>query len=149
MDTGIFIGDKVITTSWDKIRDKPNTLSGYGITDAVTIDTAQEIYGIKEFANTVYISTASDTMLAFKSLDDENFAIIDVRNKTGNSLSKFGYYSDRWAIDSNTILHTGNDEYLSLNYGVLGTVCALSVSKYVKQLEDRVTLLENKIASLQ
>lgn len=47
-------------------------------------------------------------MLAFKSLDDENFAIIDVRNKTGNSLSKFGYYGDRWAIDSNTILHTGN-----------------------------------------
>lgn len=108
MDTGIFIGDKIITTSWDKIWDKPNTLSGYGITDAVTIDTAQEIYGIKEFANTVYISTASDTMLAFKSLDDENFAIIDVRNKTGNSLSKFGYYGDRWAIDSNTILHTGN-----------------------------------------
>lgn len=47
-------------------------------------------------------------MLALKSLDDENFAIIDVRNKTGNSLSKFGYYGDRWAIDSNTILHTGN-----------------------------------------
>lgn len=108
MDTGIFIGDKIITTSWDKIWNKPTTLSGYGITDAVTIDTAQEIYGIKEFANTVYISTASDTMLAFKSLDDENFAIIDVRNKTGNSLSKFGYYGDRWAIDSNTILHTGN-----------------------------------------
>ena len=37
----------------------------------------------------------------------------------------------------------------TVNYGVLGTVCALSVSKYVKQLEDRVTLLENKIASLQ
>lgn len=108
MDTGIFIGDKIITTSWDKIWNKPTTLSGYGITDAVTIDTAQEIYGIKEFANTVYISTASDTMLALKSLDDENFAIIDVRNKTGNSLSKFGYYGDRWAIDSNTILHTGN-----------------------------------------
>lgn len=108
MDTGIFIGDKIITTSWDKIWDKPNTLSGYGITDAVTIDTYQEIYGIKEFATTVYISTAYDTMLALKSLDDENFAIIDVRNKTGNSLSKFGYYGDRWAIDSNTILHTGN-----------------------------------------
>lgn len=108
MDTGIFIGDKIITTSWDKIWDKPNTLSGYGITDAVTIDTYQEIYGIKEFATTVYISTTYDTMLALKSLDDENFAIIDVRNKTGNSLSKFGYYGDRWAIDSNTILHTGN-----------------------------------------
>ena len=94
--------------SFSELSSHPTTLGGYGITDAVTIDTAQEIYGIKEFANTVYISTASDTMLAFKSLDDENFAIIDVRNKTGNSLSKFGYYGDRWAIDSNTILHTGN-----------------------------------------
>lgn len=94
--------------SFGELSSHPTTLGGYGITDAVTIDTAQEIYGIKEFANTVYISTASDTMLAFKSLDDENFAIIDVRNKTGNSLSKFGYYGDRWAIDSNTILHTGN-----------------------------------------
>ena len=123
------IGGKpsVFPTNWENVSDKPSwigatkpaydfselsshptTLGGYGITDAVTIDTAQEIYGIKEFANTVYISTASDTMLAFKSLDDENFAIIDVRNKTGNSLSKFGYYGDRWAIDSNTILHTGN-----------------------------------------
>ena len=36
MDTGIFIGDKIITTSWDKIWNKPNTLSGYGITDAYT-----------------------------------------------------------------------------------------------------------------
>jgi hypothetical protein len=94
--------------SFSELSSHPTTLGGYGITDAVTIDTAQEIYGIKEFATTVYISTAFDTMLAFKSLDDENFAIIDVRNKTGNSLSKFGYYGDRWAIDSNTILHTGN-----------------------------------------
>lgn len=36
MDTGIFIGDKIITTSWDKIWNKPTTLSGYGITDAYT-----------------------------------------------------------------------------------------------------------------
>ena len=94
--------------SFGELSSHPTTLGGYGITDAVTIDTYQEIYGIKEFATTVYISTAYDTMLALKSLDDENFAIIDVRNKTGNSLSKFGYYGDRWAIDSNTILHTGN-----------------------------------------
>lgn len=94
--------------SFSELSSHPTTLGGYGITDAVTIDTDQEIYGIKEFATTVYISTAYDTMLALKSLDDENVAIIDVRNKTGNSLSKFGYYGDRWAIDSNTILHTGN-----------------------------------------
>lgn len=44
MDTGIFIGDKIITTSWDKIWDKPNTLSGYGITDAYTKTDADSRY---------------------------------------------------------------------------------------------------------
>ena len=94
--------------SFGELSSHPTTLGGYGITDAVTITTAQEIYGVKEFATTVYISTEYDTMLAFKSLDDDQYAIIDVLNKTGNSLSKFGYYGTRWAIDSNTILHTGN-----------------------------------------
>lgn len=94
--------------SFSELSSHPTTLGGYGITDAVTITTAQEIYGVKEFATTVYISTPYDTMLAFKSLDDDQYAIIDVLNKTGNSLSKFGYYGTRWAIDGNTILHTGN-----------------------------------------
>lgn len=44
MDTGIFIGDKIITTSWDKIWNKPNTLSGYGITDAYTKTDADSRY---------------------------------------------------------------------------------------------------------
>jgi hypothetical protein len=44
MDTGIFIGNKIITTSWDKIWDKPNTLSGYGITDAYTKTDADSRY---------------------------------------------------------------------------------------------------------
>lgn len=62
---------------------------------------------------------------------------------------RIGTNAHYWLDKLPQVVTKDNDEYLSLNYGVLGTVCALSVSKYVKQLEDRVTLLENKIASLQ
>ena len=68
-----------------------------------------------------------------------------------NSVNKayLGTNAHYWLDKLPQVVTKDSDEYLSLNYGVLGTVCALSVSKYVKQLEDRVTLLENKIASLQ
>ena len=51
MDTGIFIGDKIITTSWDKIWNKPTTLSGYGITDAYTKSDADSRY-FRQFGDT-------------------------------------------------------------------------------------------------
>ena len=106
MDTGIFIGDKIITTSWDKIWNKPTTLSGYGITDAVTIDTHQQIYGTKEFRQTVFIDTQSDVKLIMR--DDDNHALIGVANSKGSVLSRFGYYGDRWGIDGYKILTTNN-----------------------------------------
>lgn len=106
MDTGIFIGDKIITTSWDKIWDKPNTLSGYGITDAVTIDTHQQIYGTKEFRQTVFIDTQSDVKLIMR--DDDNHALIGAANSKGSVLSRLGYYGDRWGIDGYKILTTNN-----------------------------------------
>ena len=108
MDTGIFIGDKIITTSWDKIWDKPNTLSGYGITDAVTIDTAQEIYGIKTFKSTTTISTALDVKLILQSLDADNYCMIKVQDQNSQDLSYIGYLGNNWYIDANLILNSGN-----------------------------------------
>jgi hypothetical protein len=84
------------------------------------------------------------------SLDDMAYAdlfdytLIDDEKE----IVKVGTNAHYWLDKLPQVVTKDNDEYLSLNYGVLGTVCALSVSKYVKQLEDRVTLLENKIASL-
>jgi hypothetical protein len=106
MDTGIFIGDKIITTSWDKIWNKPTTLSGYGITDAVTIDTHQQIYGTKEFRQTVFIDTQSDVKLIMR--DDDNHALIGAANSKGSVLSRLGYYGDRWGIDGYKMLTTNN-----------------------------------------
>lgn len=85
------------------------------------------------------------------SLDDMAYAdlfdytLIDDEKE----IVRIGTNAHYWLDKLPQVVTKDNDEYLSLNYGVLGTVCALSVSKYVKQLEDRVTLLENKIASLQ
>ncbi|QOR59994.1 hypothetical protein [uncultured phage cr114_1] len=85
------------------------------------------------------------------SLDDMAYAdlfdytLIDDEKE----IVKVGTNAHYWLDKLPQVVTKDNDEYLSLNYGVLGTVCALSVSKYVKQLEDRVTLLENKIATLQ
>lgn len=92
--------------SFGELSSHPTTLGGYGITDAVTITTAQEIYGSKEFRQTVFIDTQSDVKLIMR--DDDNHALIGAANSAGTTLSKFGYYGTRWAIDGNTILHTGN-----------------------------------------
>lgn len=108
MDTGIFIGDKIITTSWDKIWDKPNTLSGYGITDAVTIDTAQEIYGIKTFKSTTTISTALDVKLILQALDADNYCMIKVQDQNSQDLSYIGYLGNNWYTDGNLILNSSN-----------------------------------------
>ena len=108
MDTGIFIGDKIITTSWDKIWNKPNTLSGYGITDAVTIDTAQEIYGIKTFKSTTTISTALDVKLILQSLDADNYCMIKVQDQNSQDLSYIGYLGNNWYTDGNLILNSSN-----------------------------------------
>lgn len=92
--------------SFSELSSHPTTLGGYGITDAVTITTAQEIYGSKNFRQTIYIETESDTKLILKDNDDHS--LIAAANNVGTILSKFGYYGTRWAIDGNTILHTGN-----------------------------------------
>lgn len=87
-------------------------------------------------------STADLDVMAYADLFD--YTLIDDEKE----IVRVGTNAHYWLDKLPQVVTKDNDEYLSLNYGVLGTVCALSVSKYVKQLEDRVTLLENKIASL-
>lgn len=82
-------------------------------------------------------------VMAYADLFD--YTLIDDEKE----IVRVGTNAHYWLDKLPQVVTKDSDEYLSLNYGVLGTACALSVSKYVKQLEDRVTLLENKIASLQ
>ena len=92
--------------SFGELSSHPTTLSGYGITDAVTIDTHQQIYGSKEFRQTVFIDTQSDVKLIMR--DDDNHALIGAANSEGSVLSRLGYYGDRWGIDGYKILTTNN-----------------------------------------
>lgn len=92
--------------SFGELSSHPTTLSGYGITDAVTIDTHQQIYGSKEFRQTVFIDTQSDVKLIMR--DDDNHALIGATNSKGSVLSRLGYYGDRWGIDGYKILTTNN-----------------------------------------
>lgn len=92
--------------SFDELSSHPTTLGGYGITDAVTIDTHQQIYGSKEFRQTVFIDTQSDVKLIMR--DDDNHALIGAANSKGSVLSILGYYGDRWGIDGYKILTTNN-----------------------------------------
>jgi hypothetical protein len=92
--------------SFGELSSHPTTLSGYGITDAVTIDTHQQIYGTKEFRQTVFIDTQSDVKLIMR--DDDNHALIGAANSKGSVLSRLGYYGDWWGIDGYKILTTNN-----------------------------------------
>lgn len=92
--------------SFGELSSHPTTLEGYGITDAVTIDTHQQIYGTKEFRQTVFIDTQSDVKLIMR--DDDNHALIGAANSKGSVLSRLGYYGDRWGIDGYKILTTNN-----------------------------------------
>lgn len=92
--------------SFSELSSHPTTLGGYGITDAVTIDTHQQIDGTKEFRQTVFIDTQSDVKLIMR--DDDNHALIGAANSKGSVLSRLGYYGDRWGIDGYKILTTNN-----------------------------------------
>lgn len=92
--------------SFGELSSHPTTLGGYGITDAVTIDTHQQIYGTKEFRQTVFIDTQSDVKLIMR--DDDNHALIGAANSKGSVLSRLGYYGDKWGIDGYKILTTNN-----------------------------------------
>jgi hypothetical protein len=137
MDTGIFIGDKIITTSWDKIWNKPTTLSGYGITDAYTKSDADGKYVLKAgdtvtgdlsvagqlFAgNEQFVATLLYTFIGrdkgiYFSNDANNGSLYvnthyDRSHQAGsfiiNEANGVVTFQNNPTVKSNTILHTGN-----------------------------------------
>lgn len=86
-----WIGDSKPIYTWNDITDKPTTISGYGITDAVTLNTEQTISGQKTFVKTIYQGTNLANRRAISFVDTANNAIFaDVNGRTifrGNLLS--------------------------------------------------------------
>ena len=125
---------------------------GIGTTNAAhKLHVEGDIYATNGFSETSDIRKKK--VLSPHTVDLDDMAYADLFDYTliddEKEIVRVGTNAHYWLDKLPQVVTKDNDEYLSLNYGVLGTVCALSVSKYVKQLEDRVTLLENKIASLQ
>lgn len=125
---------------------------GIGTTNAAhKLHVEGDIYATNGFSETSDIRKKK--VLSPHTVDLDDMAYADLFNYTliddEKEIVRVGTNAHYWLDKLPQVVTKDSDEYLSLNYGVLGTVCALSVSKYVKQLEDRVTLLENKIASLQ
>jgi hypothetical protein len=65
-------------------------------------------------------------VMAYADLFD--YTLIDDEKE----IVRVGTNAHYWLDKLPQVVTKDSDEYLSLNYGVLGTVCALSVSKYVK-----------------
>jgi hypothetical protein len=63
------------TTTWSGITGTPTTVAGYGITDAVTIETTQTITGQKTFTGDIYSLDYNFTEFTSTYLDDVNNVI--------------------------------------------------------------------------
>lgn len=67
-----WIGATKPTYNWSEILSKPTTLSGYGITDGVTISTEQSITGQKTFSKTIYQGSNLANRRALSYVDTSN-----------------------------------------------------------------------------
>jgi hypothetical protein len=128
MDTGIFIGDKIITTSWDKIWDKPNTLSGYGITDAYT----------KSDADGKYVLKAGDTMTGGLNVNSIQISSNEINNRN-NGYLYLGYRNTSSGVNlcyNNSPLTYGSNRYTILH---TGNYAGELDNRYVNKAGDTMT----------
>ncbi|WP_286847093.1 hypothetical protein [Proteiniphilum sp. UBA5463] len=93
-----FDGTANIAIPFDNLASKPTTLGGYGITDAVTLNTAQTITGTKTFRN--WKIDSSEGALGIQSYRSGTGMLWPY----GNALSAirtglgFGWYNTEWVI---------------------------------------------------
>lgn len=114
---------KTKTISFSEIIDKPTTLSGYGITDAVTLNTSQDILDTKTFKKSGFGSSIN----IWSNLDGSNSSISFYNGLSKTLLGYIGIsdtgnpsYWDS-LLNDYILLHSGNyDDYaLSLLGGTL------------------------------
>ena len=116
-----WITDEKPIYTWSEITNKPSTISGYNISDAVTTNTEQTISGQKTFEKTIYQGTSLANRRAISYVDTSNNAIFaDVNGRTiirGNLLSlqlengkdKVKINNDGLFVDNNIVYNSGND----------------------------------------
>lgn len=120
------------THTFTSLTNKPTTLSGYGITDAVTLDTKQFITGEKIFSNTIYQGSSIDVRRAVSFVDNSwNCILSDTKGATilRGSIIRFQQVNgadiatiqdNNFYIKNFEVWHKGNDSSLFVSLrGVL------------------------------
>lgn len=129
------------THTFASLASKPTTLSGYGITDAVTINTAQTISGVKTFSAALTAASfkkSGGTATQFLMADGSVIAKVS-RSSVGTlgwlydtgsneipTLSRIAYWDGRYNADSAT---ASNLAYCYL--GKFGTMAIANAADYV------------------
>lgn len=75
------------STAWNDITGKPTTLSGYGITDAVTSNTDQTVTGAKTFL----ASSSSVTPIIARGASGQHVNLQNWQNANGSTLASIGF----------------------------------------------------------
>lgn len=141
-----WIGATKPTYTWSEILLKPTTLSGYGITDAVTLGTEQIINGQKTFSNIIYQSNNSSGRRALGFVDDSwNLILSDVNANTLirgiNIKIQNANGMDNMLISSTQVLMNTsvvcNGDHISLNNGWF-TVASMGKGLYCSSADARI-----------
>jgi len=138
-----FYGDVI---SWDEITDKPSTVSGYGITDAVDTESDQNITGVKTFTE------AKTTTRAYASANINDIVTIGSLVSNPSVLHSVGN-----EVKSGSLMMNGPD-YVAGQYqasDVIGSKIGDTVKTELRTVHDnddsdtallRITDAENKTA---
>ena len=150
LENGILIsspyGDSI---SWDEIADKPSTVSGYGITDAVDTESDQNITGVKTFTE------AKTTTRPYASANINDIVTVGSLVSNPSVLHSVGN-----EVKSGSLLMNGPD-YVAGQYqasDVIGSKIGDTVKTELKTVHDSddsdtallsITDAQNKTVSLR
>lgn len=148
----VWIGSSKPTYTWSEINEKPTTLAGYGITDAVTIGTAQTITGIKTFSKQIQFDGVSGISLNYDVDTSRVLSIAVTKNTSGSITSSIDYHNTEKRLIFNAVgasethkdalgkysFIVGNNELKYNTYNILhtGNYTSTLDTRYVKKSGD-------------
>lgn len=105
----------LITPAWASITSKPTTLSGFGITDAVSASTTQNIGGDKTFTANVVVNGSltilGDTMIVNTINLEVADAVITVGKNNVGTVPWLGVKVERGSADAFMVWDEANDRF--------------------------------------
>lgn len=147
-----WIGSTKPTYSYSEITGKPTTLSGYGITDAVTLSTVQRITNSKTFASTQYFDqrsinfqnatiggSATGLFWQKNGWGDVKASIGVFTAEDGDPLMYMGWGVNPWITANNFHVSSSEIQYKGNNILHQGNYTSYLDSRYVNAAGDTMT----------